>query len=153
MEANPWSTSTWINEPDRWRVDGEILVVDTGLETDFWRHTAYSFIHDSGHALVSDFPTNTSLELGVEADYSHDFDQAGIMVWADQEHWVFLGANLVDRANLTRGGVRCGGFAETLRSRRKGWLWRDAHRGNGERQGSRKDECQTTRALVVSPGL
>jgi uncharacterized protein len=96
MSTSSWLDSTWINEPDQWSVDGATLSVETGLETDFWRQTAYGFVHDSGHALVSAFPDNRSFELSVQADFSQDFDQAGIMVWADQEHWVKCGLEFAD---------------------------------------------------------
>jgi regulation of enolase protein 1 (concanavalin A-like superfamily) len=35
--------------------------------SDWWRTTAYGFIHDDGHALVKDFPNESSMEVSFMA--------------------------------------------------------------------------------------
>ena len=40
---------SWINAPERWRLDGERLLVVTDKATDFWRETHYGFVRDNGH--------------------------------------------------------------------------------------------------------
>lgn len=96
MVGNSWSLGTWVNEPQVWSIEGEVLNLTTDAETDFWRHTAYDFVHDSGHALVSDFPEDSSLEITVAAEYTESFDQAGIMVWANERNWVKCGLEYAD---------------------------------------------------------
>jgi len=91
MENDHWTLGTWINEPVTWSVGGDVLTVTTDAETDFWRHTAYGFVRHSGHVLASDFPEHSSLEITVSAEYTEPFDQAGIMVWADERNWVKCG--------------------------------------------------------------
>jgi regulation of enolase protein 1 (concanavalin A-like superfamily) len=159
MQTNPWSTSIWINEPDQWRVDGTTLVVETGFETDFWRHTAYGFIHDSGHALVDDFPTNTSLELDVKADYSDDFDQAGIMVWADHEHWVKCGLEFADGV-LGLGAVVTNEVSDWSTAPVPGWAGAKvslrvsrAHDGLTIRARAIDSEWHLVRLAPLDPGL
>ena len=39
----------WLNEPLDWRIKNCELNVTTGDKTDFWRHTHYGFVRDSGH--------------------------------------------------------------------------------------------------------
>jgi len=86
----------WINPPPHYEDRGDTLLVTTGLQTDFWRHTSYGFVHDSGHALVQDLPDARAIELSVSADFDHDFDQAGVMVWADEAHWIKCGVEYAD---------------------------------------------------------
>jgi uncharacterized protein len=91
-----WNTGTWLNEPEHWSVSSDSLQITTGLETDFWRTTSYGFVRDSGHALLRDFPDNTSFEVTVTADYSEQFDQAGILVRAADTHWIKCGVEYAD---------------------------------------------------------
>lgn len=86
----------WINPPPAWRRDGEDLFVTTGDRTDFWRHTSYGFVHESGHALVSALPEGHAIEWSVRASFEQDFDQAGVMVWADNRHWIKCGLEYAD---------------------------------------------------------
>lgn len=86
----------WLNEPNRWSIEDDVLTVVTENETDFWRETYYGFVHDNGHAytlLVDDGFTAT---LRVRADYSAKFDQAGLFLHLDERHWIKCGVELTD---------------------------------------------------------
>ena len=103
-----WDSGTWLNEPEHWSVSSDTLQITTGFETDFWRTTSYGFVRDSGHALLQDFPDNTSFEVTFIADYSEQFDHAGILVRSDSENWVKCGVEYADEqfgvgAVVTRG--------------------------------------------------
>ena len=97
-EANPlpWSGGSWINEPPSWALDGGDLEVDTGFETDFWRVTSYGFIHHTGHALVSPLLDGEALELSLQGEFTENFDQAGVLFWADESHWIKCGVEYAD---------------------------------------------------------
>lgn len=86
----------WVNEPPSWEMEGEGLEIVTGFETDFWRHTSYGFVHHSGHGLVSPLADGEALELSVVGEFDQSFDQAGILVWADEAHWVKCGVEYAD---------------------------------------------------------
>jgi regulation of enolase protein 1 (concanavalin A-like superfamily) len=72
------------------------LKVTAVHESDFWRNTSYGFVHDSGHALLTDFPAGTSMEVSFILDYSGQFDQAGIIVHSDSQHWIKAGVESAD---------------------------------------------------------
>jgi regulation of enolase protein 1 (concanavalin A-like superfamily) len=91
-----WSSGAWLNEPPTHRVDESQLIVETGFESDFWRETGYGFVHDSGHALLRDFPASTAMEVEFSADWAHEFDQAGLLLHADEMHWVKAGVEFAD---------------------------------------------------------
>jgi regulation of enolase protein 1 (concanavalin A-like superfamily) len=91
-----WSEGTWVNPPVKVLQVGQQLKVTTVHESDFWRNTSYGFVHDSGHALLKDFPAHSSMEVTFVLDYSGQFDQAGIIVHSDSQHWIKAGVESAD---------------------------------------------------------
>ncbi|MBP2708228.1 DUF1349 domain-containing protein [Microbispora sp. RL4-1S] len=91
-----WSEATWLNPPPHAEADGDRLVVTTGERTDFWRTTSYGFVHADGHALLTDFPTGTAVEVGFVAAVDRLYDQAGLMVWVDEANWIKTGVEMCD---------------------------------------------------------
>lgn len=92
----PWQSGRWLNPPVEVHIDGAELVVTAAEGTDFWRTTSYGFIHDNGHALLSDLADRTAVEVAFLADYDHQFDQAGVLVRADETAWVKAGVEVSD---------------------------------------------------------
>ena len=91
-----WDQGLWINPPVQTEEDSDHLLVTTAHESDFWRNTSYGFIHDSGHALVKDFPDGVAMEISFILDYAGQFDQAGVIVYSDSEHWIKAGVESAD---------------------------------------------------------
>ena len=96
MKEISWEQGVWLNPPVSAIHDRSELKVTTVHESDFWRNTSYGFVHDSGHALLKDFPTNSSMEVSFILDYSGQFDQAGIIVYSDSQHWIKAGVESAD---------------------------------------------------------
>ncbi len=99
--------AAWLNPPPESGRDGQGLWLRTGEKTDFWRQTHYGFVHDTGHALMAPVGDFTA-EVVFEAEYSADFDQAGMMLWQSESHWIKAGIELSDGvlnpgAVVTRG--------------------------------------------------
>jgi len=86
-----WEQGVWLNPPANSAQENSHLKVTTIHESDFWRNTSYGFVHDSGHALLRDFTVNSSMEVTFVLDYSGQFDQAGIIVYSDSQHWIKAG--------------------------------------------------------------
>ncbi|RXH20740.1 DUF1349 domain-containing protein [Bradyrhizobium guangzhouense] len=92
----------WLNEPKRWTAQGDSLALVTDKATDFWQKTHYGFCRDSGHFLG--FPTAAAFtaELRIQGDFQQLYDQAGIMVRIDAQHWLKAGIEFSDgRAMLS----------------------------------------------------
>jgi regulation of enolase protein 1 (concanavalin A-like superfamily) len=96
MRTISWKSGNWINHPASSEIVGENFHVRTLPESDFWRNTSYGFIHDSGHALLVDFPDQSAMEVTFLLDFSGQFDQAGIIIHSDSEHWIKSGVETVD---------------------------------------------------------
>ena len=86
----------WLNEPQKWALDGERLSIITDPRTDFWRKTHYGFTRDTGHLFAFETQGEFSAQLKVQAKYREQYDQAGIMVRLDEKHWVKAGVEYCD---------------------------------------------------------
>ena len=98
MTPIDWDSATWLHEPPSSEITDRGLVVTTADSSDFWRETAYGFTHYSGHALLTEFPPDSAMEMEFSADWTHQFDQAGVMLHADERHWVKAGVEFADGA-------------------------------------------------------
>jgi hypothetical protein len=92
-----WADGTWLNPPPEAALGTDLVVTAAG-SSDFWRTTSYGFVHDDGHGLLRPFAKGTAVEVTFRLDYDQQFDQAGVLVRADERHWVKAGVEVVDGA-------------------------------------------------------
>ena len=98
MNSSLWATGTWFNEPKKHDLVGTSLVIEAEAESDLWRTTSYGFIHDSAHALLFEFADNTGCEITFLVNFTNQFDQAGLLIRSDEEHWIKAGIEYCDGA-------------------------------------------------------
>lgn len=102
-ETVDWSEGAWTAEPAEIRLDGSLFV--TAVEgSDAWRRTAYGFVHDDAHGLCAPLAVGEAMEVSFRAPWNSQFDQAGVLVRVDAEHWVKAGVEYADR-HLGLGAV------------------------------------------------
>ena len=88
----------WINEPAEWHRDADGLTVVTDKHTDFWRHTWYGFERFSGHLYAAEVEGDFTLQAKICADFTTLYDQAGLMMMADEQTWLKAGIEFNDDA-------------------------------------------------------
>ena len=93
-----WNTATWLNRPPKVRAEDDDLLVTTGPATDFWRTTGYGYVRDSGHALLTEFPVDSAVEVSYVAQLDELYDQAGLLVRVNPSVWLKAGIELTDEA-------------------------------------------------------
>ena len=86
----------WHNEPPVWQVDGANLTVTTAAGSDYWRKTHYGFIRANGHFYASEVAGDFVADVAVRGAYHTLYDQAGLMLWVDEENWLKCGIEYVD---------------------------------------------------------
>ena len=148
MKAISFTSGTWWNPPQLSTITSDSLALTTDNESDLWRKTSYGFIHDTGHGLLAPLPNNSAMECDIEATYDHAFDQAGLLVFSSETHWIKCGIEFADGApqlgavvtrdvsdwsagvipdwgsGTTRFRVSRSGDALTIRAQRPGEAWR-----------------------------
>ena len=96
MTPHAWTDGTWTAPPAATAEDGADLLVTAVEGSDAWRHTAYGFVHDDAHALLTPLEHPGAVEVTFDAGYDQQFDQAGLMIRADAETWVKTGVEFSD---------------------------------------------------------
>jgi len=86
----------WINEPKQWSNNAGSIQVVTEDTTDFWSHTWYGFNRFSGHVYGWDVTEDFTLQVRVRGDFTTLYDQAGVMITADESHWLKAGIEFND---------------------------------------------------------
>ena len=86
----------WHNEPGNWTRHGDIVNVVTDTKTDFWRKTHYGFVRDNGHFYFQEVRGDFVADVKVTGAYAALYDQAGLMVRADETTWMKCGIEFVN---------------------------------------------------------
>ncbi|GAA2691413.1 DUF1349 domain-containing protein [Actinoplanes palleronii] len=89
---------SWLNEPPSWSDEAGVIRVVTGLKTDFWRRTFYGYVTDNGHFYHRPVTGDFTAEVVVSAGHSALFDQAGLMLRADERTWLKTGLEVTSGA-------------------------------------------------------
>lgn len=88
--------ASWLNQPTKWTLEDGTLRVISDDKTDFWRKTSYGFIRDSGHFFSVATDGDFTAQVHVTGHYATLYDQAGLMVRIDEEHWIKCGVEFSD---------------------------------------------------------
>ena len=96
MRDIAWDDMEWLHEPPSAVVRAGALEVTTGDKTDFWRKTGYGFINHNGHFLGGTFSGDAAVEVAFGADFTEQFDQAGLMLYGGPDTWLKAGVERSD---------------------------------------------------------
>jgi hypothetical protein len=81
----------WLNEPANWQRTGDLITVSVDTGTDFWRETGYGYVRDSGHVYGEVLAGDLDVSVRVRCTLGVQYDQAGIMLRADERTWLKTG--------------------------------------------------------------
>ena len=129
MRSIPWTSGTWSVSPVKSEtVDGS-LVVEAVEGSDFWEKTIYKFEHRTGHALLAPWDVTEAIEVSfVLTGFTGLYDQAGIMLWANDTQWIKAGIEFPEDINggaPSLGAVVTDGFSDWSLEPVPDWLDRE----------------------------
>ena len=84
-----------------WKIDDDKLLIAPTAKKDFWRKTYYEplLVKDDGsflYQLVSEKDLPVTIETSFSLTPKAQFDQAGIIIRLDADHWIKTGIEVVD---------------------------------------------------------
>lgn len=84
---NPLQYATWLNPPQNCEITAEAITLRTEPRTDFWQRTFYGFAAANAPAALVRIDANVTFTVRVSADYRQRYDQAGVLLWLDEQNW------------------------------------------------------------------
>ncbi len=86
----------WYNEPAKWSENNGVITITSDAKTDFWRKTHDGGIRDNGHFYFQPVQGDFVAEVKFMASYRALYDQAGLMVRADETTWLKCGVEFFE---------------------------------------------------------
>jgi regulation of enolase protein 1 (concanavalin A-like superfamily) len=99
------TTAQWRNEPARYSLQPEQLRLTTEPETDLWQRSFYGFRVDNAPALLWERSENLTLSVRATFNYRQRFDQCGLLVYLDADHWLKVSIEYEDATHSHLGSV------------------------------------------------
>ncbi len=79
----------WLNQPKKFELGLDTLVIETSPDTDLWQRTYYGFQNDNAPAFLTEIDGDFTFRVKTEfSDACHLYDQCGILMYHDSENWV-----------------------------------------------------------------
>ncbi|NPV01554.1 MAG: DUF1349 domain-containing protein [Brevinematales bacterium] len=86
----------WLNPPAHFSGDNGVIKITTLPKTDFWRVTHYDFTKQNAHFYHRTFEGDFEISVKVSGAYRDNYDQAGLMILADDLNWIKAGIEFTD---------------------------------------------------------
>lgn len=86
----------WYNEPVKWDYENDTLSMFVTQKSDYWRITHYGFIQDNGPFYYTNIEGDFEVSVKIKGNYNTLYDQMGLMLRLDEEHWIKTGVEYVD---------------------------------------------------------
>jgi len=78
----------WKNEPKNWCIKNNSLTIEPDAKIDYWQKTYYGFQVMNAPSLVKERRNVFSIEIEVAFDSKNKYDQAGLLVYINDEFWI-----------------------------------------------------------------
>lgn len=89
MENRTLEKFEWINQPKKFVIDRNRLLIETESGTDLWQRTYYGFQNDNAPAFLTNLEGDFSFEVRTEfEEANYMYDQCGVLLYIDSENWV-----------------------------------------------------------------
>jgi uncharacterized protein len=95
----------WINQPANFKLNSEVLTLETNPKTDLWQRTYYGFRNDNAPAFLTEIEGDFTFSVKANFDYKNQYDQCGILLYQDSENWVKASIENENKAIARLGSV------------------------------------------------
>lgn len=96
FSAQSLEKMTWFNEPEKWEIKNNSLSMFVTSQSDYWRVSHYGFTVDDAPFYYATYGGEFEAKVKITGSYKARFDQMGLMLRTDQEHYIKAGVEFVD---------------------------------------------------------
>lgn len=96
LSAQTWNKMQWFNEPEKWNIENNSLLMFVTPQTDYWRISHYGFTVDDAPFYYGEYGGEFAASVKITGQYKERFDQAGLMIRLDNENYIKAGIEFVD---------------------------------------------------------
>lgn len=86
----------WYNEPQKWQITNNALIMHVTPKSDYWRISHYGFTVDDAPFYYSNYGGEFEAKVKLTGDYKVRFDQMGLMIRIDEKNYIKTGVEFVD---------------------------------------------------------
>jgi len=86
----------WYNEPEKWQITNNALIMQVTPKSDYWRISHYGFTVDDAPFYYGTYGGEFEAKVKLTGDYIARFDQMGLMIRIDQKNYIKTGVEFVD---------------------------------------------------------
>jgi regulation of enolase protein 1 (concanavalin A-like superfamily) len=95
-KAQQLEKMSWYNEPQQWQIKDNKLLMQVTPKSDYWRISHYGFTVDDAPFYYGTYGGEFEAKVRLTGAYRVRFDQMGLMIRIDQQHYVKTGVEFVD---------------------------------------------------------
>ncbi|MDR6461770.1 DUF1349 domain-containing protein [Chryseobacterium sediminis] len=96
LSAQSLEKMTWFNEPEKWDIKNNSLSMFVTPQSDYWRISHYGFTVDDAPFYYATYGGEFEAKVKITGSYKARFDQMGLMLRTDKEHYIKAGVEFVD---------------------------------------------------------
>ncbi|MCC9066419.1 DUF1349 domain-containing protein [Flavobacterium piscisymbiosum] len=96
IKAQSLEKMHWFNEPEKWQIKDNSLIMQVTPKSDYWRISHYGFTVDDGPFYYSIYGGEFETKVKLTGNYKTRFDQMGLMIRVDEKNYIKTGVEFVD---------------------------------------------------------
>ncbi|MEA9413959.1 DUF1349 domain-containing protein [Flavobacterium sp. PL02] len=96
INAQSLEKMNWFNEPEKWQIKDNSLIMQVTPKSDYWRISHYGFTVDDGPFYYSMYGGEFETKVKLTGNYKTRFDQMGLMIRVDEKNYIKTGVEFVD---------------------------------------------------------
>jgi regulation of enolase protein 1 (concanavalin A-like superfamily) len=83
ISAQSLEKMQWFNEPEKWEIKNNALIMNVTANSDYWRISHYGFTVDDAPFYYTTYGGEFEAKVKITGNYIARFDQMGLMIRVD----------------------------------------------------------------------
>lgn len=96
ISAQSLNKMQWFNEPEKWEIKNNALIMNVTANSDYWRISHYGFTVDDAPFYYTTYGGEFEAKVKLTGNYIARFDQMGLMIRVDEKNYIKTGVEFVD---------------------------------------------------------